>query len=405
MPAFFSRARRHVSFPLLMRNVARRVFLPWLAVALVITGTVVVVQAHPAAAATAVQLTTDESAQLSLINEHRRRNGLPALVVDARAQSDARDWARRLGQAGTIAHDPGLEADCDAASSTCSGWAENVGVAASAAEVFDRFVASPPHEHNLRLSSAAGQDPYRVGIGVYRAGGSVYVVHRFIRCDCHNDALAGWMNEARQGSLAFASALYHDFLDRSATTAGLDTVAAPILYGLSRRDAVWSLAYSDAWIGALVDRYYVSTLGRHADDAGKRFWIGAIGAGESPAEVAAEFFASDEHYARVGGTDRDWIADLYQQLLGRRVERSGLDYWLDALHRSSRRDVAVVLYQSVESRQRRVRGLYELLLGRQPDGAGLDFWTGQLADGQDVRLAVELASCDEYVQRARQRFG
>ena len=213
------------------------------------------------------------------------------------------------------------------------------------------------------------------------------------------------MNEARQGSLAFATALYHDFLDRSATTAGLDIVAAPILYGLSRRDAVWSLAYSDAWIGALVDRYYVSTLGRHADDAGKRFWIGAIGAGESPAEVAAEFFASDEHYARVGGTDRDWIADLYQQLLGRRVDRSGLDYWLGVLHRSSRRDVAIVLYQSVESRQRRVRGLYQLLLGRQPDGTGLDYWTGQLGDGQDVRLAVELASCDEYVQRARRRFG
>lgn len=404
MLAFPLLDRRSVAVPCPKHDGVRRVVASALTLVLLVAACVVV-SVQPAAAATSVQLTTEEAEQVALINDHRRANGLPALSVDARVQSDAREWARRLGDAGTISHDPGLGADCQAASDTCSAWAENVGVSGSARRVFELFVASPAHERNLRVTSGPGEDPYRLGVGVFHAGANVYVVHRFFRCDCHNDTLAAWMNAARAGALDFAAALYRDFLNRSGTTAELDTVAAPILYGVSRRATVVGLAYSDAWVGALVDRYYLTTLGRRADDSGRSYWIDAIRRGEPPAQVAAEFFASDEYYQRTGGTDRDWIADLYQALLGRRVDRSGLDYWLGVLHRSSRHEVAVSLYQSLESRQRRVRGLYDLLLGRQPDGSGLRYWADQLADGQDVRLAIELASSDEYVQRAEQRFG
>lgn len=358
----------------------------------------------PASAATSVSLTTDEADHLRLLNDYRRSKGLAPLSVDARVQADARDWARRLGDAGTVAHDPGLRADCEAASPTCSGWAENVGSAGSPQRVFELFVGSAGHERNLRIASDGG-DPYRVGVGVYRSGGQTFVVHRFVRCDCRNDDLASWMNAARRADLAFAQGLFSDFLGRTAGTAELDTIAAPLAYGVPRRQLVVGLAFSDAWVGAMVDRFYRATLGRDADGAGKRFWTEAIRSGRPPAEVAAHFFASEEYYLRSGGTDRDWVRALYVALLGRRPDGAGVDHWVSVLQGSSRGRVAADFYQSVESRRRRVRSLYDLLLGRAPDANGLAHWTGELLDGHDVRLAIELASSDEYVRRAIARFG
>lgn len=361
--------------------------------------------ATPASAATSVSLTTAEADHLRMLNDYRRSKGLAPLAVDARVQADAREWARRLGDARTVAHDPDLRADCEAASPTCSGWAENVGSAGSHERVFELFVGSAGHERNLRLTSGGGEDPYRVGIGVYRSGGQTFVVHRFVRCDCRNDELASWLNGARRADLAFAQGLYSDFLGRSAGAAELDSIAAPLAYGVPRRQMVVGLAFSDAWVGAMVDRFYQATLGRDADADGKRFWMEAIRGGRTPAEVAAYFFASDEYYARSGGTDRDWVGALYGALLGRRPDGSGLDHWVAVVRGSSREQVAASFYQSVESRRRRIRALYDLLLGRAPDGDGLAHWTGELLDGHDVRLAIELASSDEYVQRAIARFG
>lgn len=358
----------------------------------------------PASAATSVSLTTAEADHLRMLNDYRRSKGLAPLSVDARVQADAREWARRLGDAGTVAHDPGLRADCEAASPTCSGWAENVGSAGSHQRVFELFVGSAGHERNLRLGSAGG-DPYRVGVGVYRTGGQTFVVHRFVRCDCRNDDLASWMNGARRADLAFAQGLFSDFLGRTAGTAELDTVAAPLAYGVPRRQVVVGLAFSDAWVGAMVDRFYRATLGRDAEGAGKQFWTEAIRSGRTPAEVAAHFFASEEYYVRSGGTDRDWVRALYVALLGRQPDGAGVDHWVSVLQGSSRGRVAADFYQSVESRRRRVRSLYDLLLGRAPDADGLAHWTGELLDGHDVRLAIELASSDEYVRRAIARFG
>ncbi len=313
--------------------------------------------------------------------------------------------AGHVGDTRSEAHDPGLRSDCLAASPTCSAWAENVGSAGSHERVFELFVASPGHERNMRLQSEPGRDPYRVGIGVYRTGGQTFVVHRFVRCDCRNDSLAASMNDARRTDVAFAEALFTDFLGRSATMGQLDTIAAPLAYGVPRRHLVVGLAYSDAWVGELIDRYYRATLGRVADAEGKRFWTEAIRGGRAPADVAAAFFSSDEYYARSGGTDRDWVRALYRALLGRDAQRSEVDRWAAVLTHTPRTHVAADVYQSVESRRLRIRELYELLLGRAPDGAGLAHWTDELADGHDVRLAIELASSDEYVGRAAARFG
>ncbi len=357
-----------------------------------------------AAADTPVALTGEEQAHLDLLNAYRRDRGLPAVAVDARVQADTRRWTRAMADRGDLAHDPGLREACFAASSTCAGWSENVGVAGDHARVFQLFAGSSGHARNMATSSP--DTPVRVGIGVLRSGGQTWVVQRFVRCWCENDDLANRLNGDRANALAFAESLHQDFLGTSGSSVSLDHVAAPLAYGVERWRVVERLAYSDAWVGAMVDRFYRATLGRAPDADGRSFWIDAIRRGQSPAEVAARFYASGEYYAAVGGSDRAWVEALYEALLGRRGDAGGVDHWVQRLRAGTTRSaVAVDFYQSVESRRVRVVGLYDLLLDRRPDARGLEHWVARLADGQDVRLAIELAGSGEYLQRAIARHG
>jgi uncharacterized protein YkwD len=357
--------------------------------------------AIPVPAGTPVQLTVEEQAHLDLLNRYRADRGLATLEVDARVQVDARQWAATMAGSRTLAHDPGLRDDCFAASITCAGWSENVGQAADHARVFQLFAGSPGHAANMATDPGG---TVRVGIGVLRSGGTTWVVQRFMRCDCDNAGLALKLNTQRRHALAFAEALHSDFLGTRGSAASLDAVAAPMAYGVSRQVVTERLAYSDAWVGAMVDRFYRSTLGRTPDAAGRDHWIQEIRSGRSPAEVAAHFFASEEYFRSTGGSTDGWVRDLYEQLLGRAGDAEGVRHWVDRAHRSGREPVAIEFYQSAESRSVRVEGLYDLLLGRNPDDHGLVYWIFRLADGQDVRLAVDLATSEEYLGRAIQRF-
>lgn len=198
----------------------------------------------------------------------------------------------------------------------------------------------------------------------------------------------------------FVSALVHDFLFRSATEVDVLTRLEQ-LDALGRDRLVASFAGSDEWVAALVDRYYRSTLGRTADEAGRRHWIQVIRSGRTPAEVASFFYASAEYHRLAGGTDRAWITDLYEELLLRTPDTAGLEFWTHRLAAGADRSlVASDFYASLESRRTRVSSLYDSLLGRTPDHAGHAYWSEVLQDGQDIRLATFLASSAEYYERA-----
>lgn len=369
--------------------------------ALLVLATAVLVPGEAASAATAVQLTGEEQEHLDLLNRYRTDRGLAPLSVDARVQVDARQWAVAMAGRQQLSHDPGLADDCYAASSTCSGWAENVGRGSDHEQVFALFAGSSSHARNMSTDPGS---TVRAGVAVFRSGGTTWVVQRFMRCECDNEALAESLNRQRERALAFSQALHVDFLGADGSPASLDEVAAPLAYGVGRETVVWRLAYSDQWVGAMVDELYRSTLGRAPDDEGRRYWIAAIRSGQSPAEVAALFYASSEYFAAAGGTTHDWVGALYRALLGRSADADGLSYWAARAQRDGRVQVAREFYQSTESRGVRVDDLYERLLDRPPDRTGRSYWIARLVDGQDVRLAIELAASQEYLERAVERF-
>ena len=105
---------------------------------------------------------------------------------------------------------------------------------------------------------------------------------------------------------------------------------AALATGATTRDrVVRDLARSPEYVSTLVEQLYVDTLGRPGDSPGTAFWTEEIRSGRrTVARVAASFYASPEYYGGIGGgTDRSWIADLYQKVLGRAASPSDLDYW------------------------------------------------------------------------------
>ncbi len=197
----------------------------------------------------------------------------------------------------------------------------------------------------------------------------------------------------------YVERVYEDFAGRTPTASELNAGVA--LVSRSGKTAfVTSLARSDAWIANVVDEMYRDTLDREGDAAGRAYWIAQVQAGFPVVDMASYFYASPEYLARNGGDVDAWVGDLYGVLLDRSPDTAGANFWASTARSVGAPTVARDFYQSKENRSARVAGLYQDLLGRGPDSAGREYWAGVLERTDDVALAIELASSNEYFMNA-----
>ncbi len=169
---------------------------------------------------------------------------------------------------------------------------------------------------------------------------------------------------------------------------------------------VEGLANSDEWAGRIVAENYQEVLRRPPDDDGRAYWVGRLRDGMRTQDLGVTFYSSPE-YVRSAGSDEAYVRRLYLALLQREPDASGLSHWVELLSsgRAKPVDIAAGFYRSIESRNGRVRGLYQIVLGRAPDSEGLDYWSGQLVDGDDIDLAMNLALSAEFYQLATGTVG
>lgn len=78
-----------------------------------------------------------------------------------------------------------------------------------------------------------------------------------------------------------------------------------------------------------VQELYVAYLGRAAEQEGQTFWVNGINAGTyTLADVARQFTASPEYTTKYEGlTTVQFVAQVYQNVLGRAADAEGLSYW------------------------------------------------------------------------------
>lgn len=207
---------------------------------------------------------------------------------------------------------------------------------------------------------------------------------------------------------AFVRATYQDFLGRPAEDWEVSVRVASLAGGYGKLNYLNELANSDEWLKAIVTSFYRTTLGRDPDTGGLSNWIGELRSKRlTVAQVAAQFYASDEFYLfHAGATNQSWVTELYRQILHREPDAGGLTAWTNLTNsgRMNRGQIAENFYQSTESRMDRVSTLYEELLKRTPDPTGWPYWTAQVLVTGDIWLAVSLSSSEEYWNIAHTRY-
>jgi uncharacterized protein YkwD len=128
-----------------------------------------------ASPASAVPQSSEELQFHMLLNQLRASYGLAPLSWDDALAQTSRDWSGVMVQNDTLMHDPNLAAALNWAVPGWTRGGENVGVGWDVQSIHDAFVNSGPH-----LANMVG-DYNRVGIGVQRNGGKIFVTVRFAR--------------------------------------------------------------------------------------------------------------------------------------------------------------------------------------------------------------------------------
>jgi hypothetical protein len=101
---------------------------------------------------------------------------------------------------------------------------------------------------------------------------------------------------------------------------------------------------------AFVRGCYLNYLNREPSAAELTEWVRNLRRGVSAADVQANFLGSNEYYARYGNNPNNFLAGLYQDVLGRAPDAAGVANWLNRLqvHRGDRVKVALEFLQAAQ---------------------------------------------------------
>ena len=153
-------------------------------------------------------------------------------------------------------------------------------------------------------------------------------------------------------------------------------------------------------LSIFVTNAYRLYLKRLPDSQGLSYWVDQLqNQGLTDEKLETNFISSTEYIQNHGGTGQAWVIGMYQDLLGRNPDPSGLAFWTGRLASgSSAFSVALGFAASAEREGQRIAGDYEIFLGRQLDPSGQAFWVNQFLNGarnEDV-VAGFLGSAEYY---------
>ncbi|QBE64814.1 DUF4214 domain-containing protein [Pseudoduganella lutea] len=107
-----------------------------------------------------------------------------------------------------------------------------------------------------------------------------------------------------------------------------------------------ALIFADNDTEAAVANLYQAVFGRTADAGGLDYWFEQAANGLDLGSIAGHFLDSAE-YTDDGLTDAEFIAELYQNALGRAGDAGGVEYWIDVLEGGTDRSLVVAQFATV----------------------------------------------------------
>jgi hypothetical protein len=157
-----------------------------------------------------------------------------------------------------------------------------------------------------------------------------------------------------------------------------------------------------------VTRLYLAALGRLPDHGGLDYWTDQHRAGVRIRTIAAQFVASSEFARRYGNpSNADFVALLYQNVLGRPGDSGGVAYWTKRLDQktTTRPDLVVRFSESSENVRKKASTVeativYVGMLGYRPNADVLAWWAARRADGAPLdELTTGVLESDAYAAR------
>lgn len=136
------------------------------------------------------------------------------------------------------------------------------------------------------------------------------------------------------------------------------------------------------WMKPWLSAVYQDLLGRQAEGSGVSYWSSRLGADLNKGQLAAQFSYTDEWLGVV-------VDDLYDSILHRAPDASGRAYWIGQLRAGkSTADVVSSFFSSDEyftsvggTNPLFVDALYQGVLARDPDADGRAYWVERLDNG------------------------
>ena len=213
----------------------------------------------------------------------------------------------------------------------------------------------------------------------------------------------------------FVAQVYQDLLHRRADPGGLASFTNLLDQGLlNRSQVVLTMENSSEYRANVVRDLYSQFLHRDPDPSGFSAWVNFLGQGGTRNQLEALIVSSPEYFSRRGGgANSGFLQAIYQDVLGRAPDATGIAFWNQILtdgdpqekedepaSPARRREVAASILQSQEASQNQVQSWYGLFLHRAPDPIGLNGLSEALHQGlaYEVAIAVLIGS-EEYFAR------
>jgi hypothetical protein len=197
-------------------------------------------------------------------------------------------------------------------------------------------------------------------------------------------------------------ALYRDLLSRPVDDPALQYYSAQLDAGQTTRQQVaTAVQNSDEWRGRTVTMLFKALLGRPADSASIGYYTPQLRSG-TVEDVTAVIAASQEYFARAGGSNDAFVSALYHDFLHHAADPAGRAAWVDQLNRgASRTSVASSIRKSGEAQGVVVDAAYRQLLGRQATAAERTNLSNAMLHGLSYQAMFgSLIQTDEYLGQA-----
>lgn len=121
----------------------------------------------------------------------------------------------------------------------------------------------------------------------------------------------------------------------TAKAAGTVTITCTAKDGSGKKATCKITVYTNT--EAYVARIYTKALGRAAEPAGLKYWVGEINAKrKTPVEVAELFFFAPE-FTNKKLNNTEYVKVLYRTFMGREADQGGLNYWIGRLNKGESR--------------------------------------------------------------------